>query len=68
MVELLAGMELSQRERDANRMGMLELAKSGGMGDFRVLAQSEGSGGAALKLLGFSHGERTCGKSAPDAS
>ena len=32
---------LSQRERDANRMGMLELARLGGMGDFKVLVQSK---------------------------
>ncbi|MBI2856586.1 MAG: SAM-dependent methyltransferase [Chloroflexi bacterium] len=31
---------LSQRERDANRMAMLELVKPGEMGDFKVLAQS----------------------------
>ena len=49
----LAGMELSQRERDANRMGMLELAKPGGMGDFRVLAQARGLE-RGFELLGFS--------------
>ena len=46
-------MGLSQRERDANRMGMLELAKPGGMGDFRVLAQARGLEDA-VELLGFS--------------
>ena len=51
--ESLAGMELSQRARDANRMGMLELAKPGGMGDFRVLAQAKGLEDG-LELLGFS--------------
>ena len=35
----LAASGLSQRERDANRMGMLELARPGGMGDFKVLVQ-----------------------------
>ena len=53
LVESLAGMGLSQRERDANRMGMLELAKPGGMGDFRVMAQARGLEGG-LELLGFS--------------
>ncbi len=48
----LADMELSQRERDANRMGMLELAKPGGMGDFRVLAQAKGLEDG-VELLGF---------------
>lgn len=51
--ESLAGMELSQRARDANRMGMLELAKPGGMGDFRVLAQARGLEDG-VELLGFS--------------
>ncbi|MCL0043929.1 SAM-dependent methyltransferase [Dehalococcoidia bacterium] len=32
---------LGQRERDANRMAMLELARPGGMGDFKVLLQSK---------------------------
>ena len=53
LVGSLAGMELSQRERDANRMGMLELAKRGGMGDFRVMAQARGLKDWA-ELLGFS--------------
>ncbi len=52
-MESLAGMGLSQRERDSNRMGMLELAKPGGMGDFRVMAQTRGLEGG-LELLGFS--------------
>ena len=49
----LAGLELSQRERDANRMGMLELAKPGGLGDFRVLAQARDLEDG-VELLGFS--------------
>ncbi|MDE2860886.1 MAG: SAM-dependent methyltransferase [Chloroflexota bacterium] len=53
LVESLAGMELSQRERDANRMGMLELAKRDGMGDFRVMAQARGVE-KDVELLGFS--------------
>ena len=39
---------LPQRQRDANRMGMLEIARPGGMGDFRVLAQGKGVGIAPL--------------------
>ena len=37
----LAGQGLGQRERDANRMGMLELGRAGGMGEFKVLVQSK---------------------------
>ena len=37
----LAASGLGQRERDANRMAMLELARPGGMGDFKVLVQSK---------------------------
>ncbi len=40
----LAGSDLGQRERDANRMGMLELARAGAMGEFKVLVQSTGVG------------------------
>ena len=54
LVDSLAGMALTQGERDANRMGMLELAKRGGMGDFRVLAQARGLEDG-VELLGFSH-------------
>ena len=38
----LAASGLDQPERDANRMAMLELARPGGMGDFKVLVQSKG--------------------------
>jgi SAM-dependent MidA family methyltransferase len=37
----LVGQGLGQRERDANRMGMLELGRAGGMGEFKVLVQSK---------------------------
>ena len=43
---------LSQRERDTNRMGMLELIKAGEMGDFKVLAQAKGLQ-KDVRLLGF---------------
>ena len=38
----LAGAGLGGSERDANRMAMLEIARQGGMGDFKVLVQSKG--------------------------
>ena len=38
----LTGQGLRQQERDANRMGMLELGRAGGMGEFKVLVQSKG--------------------------
>lgn len=44
---------LSQRERDANRMGMLALIKTGEMGDFKVHAQARGFDNG-IELLGFS--------------
>ena len=39
LMERLHSEDLGQRERDANRMAMLELARPGGMGDFKVLVQ-----------------------------
>ena len=47
----LAGQGLRQRERDANRMGMLELGRAGGMGEFKVLVQSKGIHQARLTGL-----------------
>ncbi len=44
---------LGQRERDANRMAMLELARPGGMGDFKALIQRKGT--ACHRLSGV-HG------------
>jgi SAM-dependent MidA family methyltransferase len=41
-LDSLGEKHLPQRERDANRMGMLELVKAGEMGDFKVLAQAKG--------------------------
>ena len=41
-MESLHSEGLAQRERDANRMAMLELARPGGMGDFNVLVQRKG--------------------------
>ena len=39
---------LGQRELEANRMGMLEIARPEGMGEFKVLAQGKGVGTPAL--------------------
>ena len=47
MSELRAS-ELEQQEMDANRMSMLDISRPGGMGDFKVLAQGKGVGGASL--------------------
>ena len=52
-MESLHSENLGQRERDANRMAMLELARPGGMGDFKVLAQRKGT--ACHRLSGV-HG------------
>ncbi|MFH1560421.1 MAG: SAM-dependent methyltransferase [Chloroflexota bacterium] len=51
-LDSLGERELSQRERDTNRMGMLDLVKAGEMGDFKVLAQAKGLG-LDEELLGF---------------
>jgi SAM-dependent MidA family methyltransferase len=52
LLDSLGGMQLSQRERDANRMAMLDLVKPGEMGDFKVLAQARGLD-HDVELLGF---------------
>ena len=57
IVKSLAGMGLSQRARDANRMGMLSLVERDGMGAFRALAQARGLP-ADAPLLGFSPNSR----------
>ena len=69
-LDSLSGMALTQRERDSNRMGMLDLVKAGGMGDFKVLAQAKGLR-QGVALAGFSPGgalsgrERTAGELPP---
>ena len=45
--------DLGQRERDANRMAMLDLVRPGGMGDFKALVQRKGT--ACHRLSGV-HG------------
>ena len=51
MLERLRRMELGDAERNANRMGMLELVKAGGLGDFRVLLQRRGETAASMGQL-----------------
>ena len=52
MQQRLANMDLPQYAAQANRAGMLDLARPGGLGDFKVLAQAKGVGRA--DLWGFS--------------
>jgi len=40
----LPAMGLNQREVEANRLGMLDIVRPGGMGEFKVLAQGKGVG------------------------
>lgn len=49
--QLLASLGLSPRQLQANRAGMLDLARPGGLGDFKVLAQGKGVG--QPELWGF---------------
>jgi hypothetical protein len=44
-------MDLDERERQANRLGMLELVKSPGLGDFKVLVQEKNTGVSDLVEL-----------------
>jgi SAM-dependent MidA family methyltransferase len=53
----LSSLGLDQRAVQANRAGMVDLARPGGLGDFRVLAQGKGVGQAAL--WGFQPGPET---------
>ncbi len=39
---------LKQQEMEANRMGMLDISRPGGMGDFKVLAQGKGVGSPSV--------------------
>lgn len=48
----LAALDLPQYAAQANRAGMLDLARPGGLGDFKVLCQGKGVG--APDLWGFS--------------
>ena len=53
---------LEQREIDANRMGMLEIMRQGGMGDFKVSCQGKGVGGPRLWGFGASNPEAELGE------
>ena len=44
MQQRLAGLNLPQYAAQANRSGMLDLARPGGLGDFKVLCQGKGVG------------------------
>ena len=44
MLHHLRGTDLGERERQANRMGMLELARPEGLGGFKVLVQEKNTG------------------------
>ena len=44
MLGRLRRIDLTEPERQANRMGMLELVKSPGLGDFKVLVQEKNTG------------------------
>ena len=44
MVQRLSASDLTQRTIQANRAGMLDLVRPGGLGDFKVLAQGKGVG------------------------
>ena len=48
LIRRLPAMGLGQREADANRMGMLDIIRPGGLGDFKVLVQGKGVGGPSL--------------------
>ena len=48
MQQRLAGLNLPQYAAQANRAGMLDLARPGGLGDFKVLVQAKGVGRADL--------------------
>lgn len=51
MLDRLRRMDLGERERQANRLGMLELVKSPGLGDFKVLVQEKNLGVSDLAEL-----------------
>ena len=51
MQQRLAALDLPQYAAQANRAGMLDLARQGGLGDFKVLCQGKGVG--APYLWGF---------------
>ncbi len=48
MLRRLRALGLEQRQVEANSMGMLDLARAGGMGDFKVLVQGKKVGAPSL--------------------
>ena len=44
LIKRLAGAGLAQREMDSNRMAMVDIARLGGLGGFKVLVQGKGVG------------------------
>ena len=54
MQQRLAGLSLPQYVAQANRAGMVDVARPGGLGDFKVLAQAKGVGRADLWGFGCS--------------
>ena len=56
MLERLRARNLSQRERDANVMAILELVKPDGLGGFKVLIQERATGAEDLRQLAFTRG------------
>ena len=52
----LTSLGLPQSQTEANRAGMVDLLRPGGLGDFKVLAQAKGISNTAL--WGFQSGER----------
>ena len=56
MLGRLRASNLSQRERDANVMAMLELVKPDGLGGFRVLIQERATGAKDLRQLASTRG------------
>ena len=52
ILERLTSECLAQRQADSNRMGMIDTVRTGGMGDFKVLAQAKGISSSDLWGLG----------------
>ena len=52
LLERLQTAGLTQRQGDSNRMGMLDIVRTGGMGDFKALVQSKGVPSGDLWGLG----------------
>ena len=64
MLERLRTSDLTQRERDANRLAMMELIRPDGLGGFKVLVQEKGTGVVSLDEL-YPGDERVADLAAP---